>query len=258
MTLPSPIPQVPGLPARRRYTDDDNIHIRPLTEDELQEWLEDLSDLQDTIDLWDKLSGIPGLLDTRPLVEVKQQHYGPGPHPGTGTSQDVHAGGSARVLGSLKVGVTLGKIENDPDNYSRDFEVINVVDENGKMIFEKAGRRHTVQMTEDDVILMKDKIVTHNHPEVGYPISPDDLSLAIYADLKEVRAYNSEKIYIFTRPPDGWGLTLSRSPKIFHKIRKTNRFGDREIPIDQLEDFRNEAWARFANLIGASYRVEVR
>lgn len=72
MTLPTPLSQIPGIPVRRRYADE-NVHIRPLTEDELQDWLEDTDDLQATIDLWDKLSGIPGLLDTRPVIEVKQQ-----------------------------------------------------------------------------------------------------------------------------------------------------------------------------------------
>lgn len=73
MTLPNPLPQVPGLPPRRRYTDGDNVHIRPLTEDELQDYLEDTDDLQETVDLWDKYSGIPGLLNTRPITEVQQQ-----------------------------------------------------------------------------------------------------------------------------------------------------------------------------------------
>jgi len=107
MTFPSPLPQILDLPARRRYTDDDNIPIRRWTEDELQEWLENVDDLQDTIDLWDKHSGIPGLLETRPLILVKQQHYGPGPHPGTGTPQSVHAGGDGSE--------TKQRLDIDPD-----------------------------------------------------------------------------------------------------------------------------------------------
>jgi len=112
VTFPSPIPEVPGLPLRRRFTDE-RVHIRPLTEDELQEWLEDTDDLQETIDLWDKLSGIPGLLNTRPVIEVKQQHGGPGPHK-SGSPQSVHGGGRGGST-STSTTVPAGKWANPGD-----------------------------------------------------------------------------------------------------------------------------------------------
>lgn len=75
MTLPSPFPLSPILP-RRQYIGSDDIP-RVLTEDELQEYLEDTSDIQSTYTLWDKTSGLPGLLKTKLQTEVRQQAYKP-------------------------------------------------------------------------------------------------------------------------------------------------------------------------------------
>jgi len=94
VTLPTPLPQEPVLLPRRRFTQDEEPFVPRPTEEELREFLESIDDLQRTVDLWDKLSGIPGLLDTRMRVEIRRHHYGPGPHPGTGTPQSVHGGGS--------------------------------------------------------------------------------------------------------------------------------------------------------------------
>jgi len=74
MTFPfSPAPEL--LP-RRLFTDDvEPVHV--LTEEELREFLEDISDLKDTINLWNRVSGIPGLLNARLQTEVQQQAYKP-------------------------------------------------------------------------------------------------------------------------------------------------------------------------------------
>jgi len=76
MTLPYPVPPLPKLLPARPYRDDTDF-VRPLTEDETQAYLEDTSDLQDSIDLWNKVSGVPGILDAKLRTEVQQQAYKP-------------------------------------------------------------------------------------------------------------------------------------------------------------------------------------
>jgi len=81
---------VPKLLPRRRYIGRQAL-VMPAFEEETREFLEDISDLQDTIDLWDKYSGLVGFLDAT-VTGIRHQHYGPGPHP-SGSPQDVHGGG---------------------------------------------------------------------------------------------------------------------------------------------------------------------
>jgi len=73
MTFPNnSLPQVPALLPRRLYQGDEE-HVPPLTEEELREFLENTDDLQDTIDLWNRVSGVPGVLDTGEPIEIRQQ-----------------------------------------------------------------------------------------------------------------------------------------------------------------------------------------
>lgn len=72
MTLPSPIPLSPTLLPRRQYVGETDIP-RILTEDELQEYLEDTDDLQNTYRTWDKSSGYPRLLTAREKEEIKRE-----------------------------------------------------------------------------------------------------------------------------------------------------------------------------------------
>lgn len=62
MSFFNPLPLLPALIPRRPYRDD-RTYVRPLDEEELQEFLEDTSDIQGTLDLWNKHSGLPGILE---------------------------------------------------------------------------------------------------------------------------------------------------------------------------------------------------
>ena len=72
MTLPTLAPLVPELFPRRPYVVDPTMP-HALTEDEMQAFLEDDADLQDTLDLWDKTSGHPGLLKAKSKEEIEKE-----------------------------------------------------------------------------------------------------------------------------------------------------------------------------------------
>jgi len=76
VTLPAPVFEPPKILPRRQYVDVPDIP-RIMNEDELQAFLEDTSDLNATLDLWDKTSGLPGLLNAVIRTEVRQQAYKP-------------------------------------------------------------------------------------------------------------------------------------------------------------------------------------
>ena len=86
---------------------------------------------------------------------------------------------------------------------------------------------------------MKDCIFTHNHPRGwGYPekslgrigssFSIEDISLAVFHDLSEMRAVTPNYTFIIKRPDAGWG-DYKEIEKIIDKENKKLRreFGNR-------------------------------
>lgn len=122
--------------------------------------------------------------------------------------QDVNAGLNPKQI------ATLSKLESK--NATRKTEQINVVDENGKVVFSKNGTKRRVNLYPWEAAQLKDKIVTHNHPaepllgkglaaRIGLPINGVDLATAIRNDAKEIRASAQGYVYSIKRPKNGWG-----------------------------------------------------
>lgn len=69
MTFPqAPVPIVDPLRRPRRPFIDQREIVLPIPDQDTQDWLEDSTDLDDTIELWDKKSGIPGLFGAALIV----------------------------------------------------------------------------------------------------------------------------------------------------------------------------------------------
>lgn len=122
--------------------------------------------------------------------------------------QDVNAGLNPKQI------ATLAKLESK--NATRKTEQLNVVDENGKVVFSKSGTKRRVSLYPWEAAQLKDKIVTHNHPteallgkglaaRIGVPINGVDLALAIRNNAKEIRASAQGYVYSIKRPKNGWG-----------------------------------------------------
>lgn len=74
---------------------------------------------------------------------------------------------------------------------------------------------------------MRDNVVTHNHPvkftgnyKHGGSLSMEDVTLAVYANAKEMRAVTGSYVYSLKRPKTGWGATESVVKKAIKKIDK--------------------------------------
>jgi hypothetical protein len=80
-----------------------------------------------------------------------------------------------------------------------------VFDSDGNEVFRKRGDENSVAFTKEEVAQFKDRVFTHNHPELG-SLSSADLSLAVKADVAEMRAIDIDgNLYSLKRPPNGWG-----------------------------------------------------
>jgi hypothetical protein len=134
-------------------------------------------------------------------VTVSSANKPPGPHPLAGTAPDA-------VL-----------IEEDALRPSR-IETVVWFDTAGRLIGRKPGQPTQVQFTADELAVMTNAIVTHNHPlgwgfpptdprRAGNSFSDDDFAFAIAADAAEFRAVTPLLRFSIARPPGGWGVSPS-------------------------------------------------
>lgn len=128
--------------------------------------------------------------------------------------QDVNSGLNSKEI------ATLAKLESK--NATRKREQLNVVDENGKVVFSKNGGKGSVRLYAWEAAQLKDKVVTHNHPtdkalgdgmasRIGTPINAYDVGAAIRNNAKEIRASAQGYVYSVKRPKGGWGNIDSKA-----------------------------------------------
>lgn len=113
----------------------------------------------------------------------------------------------------------LSLIEKKEDEIRRNksFETAVLFNDDGQVIFEKKGRARSVNFTDEEVALFKDKIFTHNHPtgwfapegsigRIGNSFSPPDVLTSIKNDVKELRVATPLMRFSMKRPTGGWPL----------------------------------------------------
>lgn len=103
---------------------------------------------------------------------------------------------------------------HEPELLKRATEKLMSFDASGKLLFEKAGTRSMVQFTDDEVKGFKGTFCTHNHPS-GTSLSPEDVRLALFHELAEIRAVGSRYRYSLQPNP---GHDLPKSWERFARI----------------------------------------
>lgn len=81
---------------------------------------------------------------------------------------------------------------------SKEYETAYVYDQKGNVLLKKKGMAAEVEFTEDELKLMKNAIITHNHP-MGTTLSPTDIYMAMECGLQEVRATGIKGTYVLRR-----------------------------------------------------------
>ncbi len=146
----------------------------------------------------------------------------------------------------------------------RDTEKAVLFDTNG-IVFEKEGEQSYVGFTEEEMVLMKDKILTHNHPK-GTSLSFDDVKLAVKCDMKEMRACGKEYVYYVRRPENGWNVI--EWPEIENLAEQYNKETRREFwdlidrgkltPQEASFSHWHKVWTKVAKEVGLDYGREHR
>lgn len=93
------------------------------------------------------------------------------------------------------------------------YEVGVVLDRKGNILVRREGKAREVRFSKEELKLMKDNVLTHNHPSalgrsgvsaIGQPFSKEDLILAVSRNVKEIRAVTPTYTFSIKRPKGGW------------------------------------------------------
>lgn len=129
------------------------------------------------------------------------------------------------TVGNEKTTRKVTAIENEI-RMNKSHETGMVIDKNGKIIIDKRGEAFQVQFTDSECLLMKDNIMTHNHPRgwgqpekslgrIGNSFSIEDLTLAVGNDVAEIRAVTPHYTFSMKRPKSGWGVTVKELKMVY-------------------------------------------
>lgn len=96
------------------------------------------------------------------------------------------------------------------------YESAVIIDASGKQLLFKKGDKRQVAFNTEESALMKDAILTHNHPsglsgryKIGNSFSNPDILTAVSSDVKEIRAVTARYSFSIRRPKTGWGTDAS-------------------------------------------------
>jgi hypothetical protein len=174
-------------------------------------------------------------------IEDKPVFIG-GPGQGGGSSSGSNGAGTALSEDGI---VKVSEMELRYLSYLRDRETGIIFDIDGNEITRTGGDSDVVVWSDDDIVLMKDAVMTHNHPVTGGSFSISDVELAMKADMVEIRAVGRDSldnvyVYRLTRPPAGWG----ELGKYYETVGTSN------------DAVKNELWAKINDRVIAPSKAE--
>lgn len=133
--------------------------------------------------------------------------------------------GGVRGVSNRTSGLVVSLREEENSIRNNTYETGVVLDSDGKVLLKKKGDDGQVTFTGREISLMKDKILTHNHPSgnkdrysIGHAFSGDDYAASVECNLKELRAVTKGYTFSMKRPKRGWGATPSEVKQAHTKI----------------------------------------
>lgn len=164
----------------------------------------------------------------------------------------------------------------DEIRMNKSFETAVVFDSKGNEVFRTKGSEASVAFNKNEISMLKDKILTHNHPKgwkfeeksirrIGNSFSTGDVLTAINHDLSEIRAVTPNYTFIMKRPAKGWGMTLEDAKRYVQMadedvrsdmgmlIRKADELHSKK-EIERAETLHYHLmWKRFCNKYNIEY-----
>lgn len=86
-------------------------------------------------------------------------------------------------------------------------ETAVVFNAQGRYVFSRTEPGTPIRFTDGEMALMRDAIVTHNHP-AGTSFGDTDIATACNAQVREMRIVTSEYTFSMQPPKGGWSLEL--------------------------------------------------
>jgi hypothetical protein len=158
----------------------------------------------------------------------------------------------------------LAKLENKIRNNQK-FETAFVVDAVGNVLLTKTGTGHSVHFYPPEFKLLKDTIMTHNHPG-GSSFSGEDISMAMGAKLREMRAVGMTwegKPVTYSMRPDakGWKGVALHSTEVVQAYKKVGHEFDLTHSMTKLgwnperfiQERQHTVWETVAKQYGFTY-----
>ena len=157
---------------------------------------------------------------------------------------------------------------------NKKFETAVVFSMDGNIVLDKSGQQYQVGFTKEECALMKDCIVTHNHPRgwaapensmarIGNSFSPDDIYFAVHNDVAEIRAVTPNFTFTMKRTNKDWGISLEKLKKLVGAENKklTKEFQQRiwsntTTPAKASVVHYHTLWKCIAAKLGWSYSKE--
>jgi hypothetical protein len=127
-----------------------------------------------------------------------------------------------------------------------DYETAVIYDQNGNIILEKAGHEDSVIFTDEEIDLMKNTILTHNHPS-GQGFSPEDINFLIHSELLEIRSVGKYANYSMKNPI---GLKMNELTKAIESVlQKESVYFMGRVGQDN-DILYNQLWKEVADMTG--------
>jgi hypothetical protein len=137
-----------------------------------------------------------------------------------------------------------------------------VFDAAGTVLLEKDGGKGSVSFDASELALMKDAVLTHNHPTAGGSFSPEDIHLAAKYDMAEIRAVGKTYRHSASRPVLGWSEQFWDSAirpsyrrheaDVMREFRAAILNGSMTVTQAEQQHW-HEIWTRVAKEVGFAY-----
>ena len=109
------------------------------------------------------------------------------------------------------------------------YETAVAYDSKGNLLLNKKGGSRSVSFTPEEIAKLKDSVFTHNHPSalgqtgiraIGTSFSHQDLTFAVNANLKEIRAVTPTYTFSVKRPKNGWGVSPKQVRTAYNRAER--------------------------------------
>jgi SPP1 gp7 family putative phage head morphogenesis protein len=172
-------------------------------------------------------------------------------------------GKEAAQVGTVKPALFSDIMSAENDIRARSTEALIVWDTNGKRILDATGGKDYIELTPEKEEMLRDSIVTHNHP-AGSSFSESDIRTAQRFNVNEMRVVTSKWRYSMRPPESGWGsIPWDKIQSWYsisdYKLRNTMQelIVDGEISLeDANQEHVHRVWMLVARKLGLNYRAE--